>query len=269
MNTVMDSSKDCRALAREDGNGVQHGSKLTVMIFCLLALPWVVAFGQASPHAQGSANVGNAKPAQVTYENGRLTVIANGSSLSKILEQIRGKMGIVIEGNVLHDPVMGQYGPGYPRVVLKKLLDPTSYQYKMVSDGTPYSVTKVVLRLRSVADATAEKSSESAGPAPAAAATGTTAATAANVKSGNDGSDGAAALTSDVAQSPGRPAVASAAAGPTKTVPLVASPDGSPYLKGTNISVRQLQQRTAEEERRRSERLTKESQEKQADDGSK
>ncbi len=265
MNTVMDSSKDCSTQAREDGNGVKHGCKLPAMIFCLLVLPWAVAFGQASPHARGSASVGEAKPAQVTYESGRLTVIANGSSLSKILEQIRGKMGIVIEGNVLHDPVMGQYGPGYPRVVLKKLLDPTSYQYKMVSDGTPYSVTKVVLSLRSVADIPAEKSAESAGPAPAAAATGTTTATAATVKSGSDG----AAPTSYVVvvQSPGRNGVA--AAGPTKTVPLVASPDGSPYLKGTNISVRQLQQRTAEEERRRSERLTKESQEKQADDGSK
>src|SRR5271170_3583626 len=148
MNTVVDSSERCKAQARKHRNGIKHGRKLPAMIFCLLALPWVVAFGQSSPHAQGAASVGEAKPAQVTYEHGRLTVNANGSSLSTILEQIRDKMGIVIEGNVLHDPVMGQYGPGYPRVVLKKLLEASSYQYKMVSDGTPYSVTKVVLSLR-------------------------------------------------------------------------------------------------------------------------
>jgi len=231
------------------------------MILCLLALPWVVAFGQNSPHAQAAASAGEAKPAQVTYEHGRLTVNANGSSLSKILEQIQDKMGIVIEGNVLHDPVMGQYGPGYPRVVLKKLLEASSYQYKMVSDGTPYSFTKVVLSLRSNADAPVEKSAEPAAALPATAAPA--AATAATVKSG---SDGAAPATPYVVQSPGG---AAAATGQTKTLPLVASPDGSPYLKGSNISVKQLQQRTADEEKKRSERLTKESQEKTADDGPK
>lgn len=254
MNTEVDSSKECRAQARKHRNGVKHGRKLPVMIFCLLALPWVVAFGQSSPHAQGAASVGEAKPALVTYEHGRLTVNANGSSLSKILEQIRDKMGIVIEGNVLHDPVMGQYGPGYPRVVLKKLLEASSYQYKMVSDGTPYSVTKVVLSLRSDA-VTAEKSAEPAATAPAA--------TAATVKSGSDVAAAATpAATPYVVQSRG---MAAAATGPAKTVPLVASPDGSPYLKGSNLSVRQLQQRTVDEEKRRSERLTKESQEKEAD----
>jgi hypothetical protein len=251
MNTVVDSSERCRAQARKHRNGVKHGRKLPAMIFCLLALPWVVAFGQSSPHAQGAASVGEAKPAQVTYEHGRLTVNANGSSLSTILEQIRDKMGIVIEGNVLHDPVMGQYGPGYPRVVLKKLLEASSYQYKMVSDGTPYSFTRVVLSLRSNPDAPVEKSAEPA------------AATAATVKSGSDvAAPATPAATPYVVQSPG---VAAVATGPTKTVPLVASPDGSPYLKGSNISVRQLQQRTVDEEKRRSERLTKESQEKEAD----
>jgi hypothetical protein len=268
MNTVANSSKECGAQARENGNGVKRGRKLPVMIFCLLALPWVVAFGQSSPHAPGSGNVGEAKPAQVTYESGRLTVIANGSSLSKILEQIQGKMGIVIEGNVLQDPVMGQYGPGYPRVVLKSLLDPTTYQYKMVSDGTPYSVTKVVLSMRSnVAVATGGTST---GPAAAMATTAVKsagpAASAGTVKSGSDGSDAAAPPTPYVVQSPG---VASAATGQTKTTPLVMSPDGSPYLKGSNISVRQLQKRHSDAEKLRSERLTKESQEKEATDGNK
>ena len=256
MNTVLDSSKECRALARADGNVVKRGRKLPALIFCLLALPWVVAFGQSSPHAQGAASVGEAKPAQVSYEGGRLTVIANGSSLSKILEQVQAKMGIVIEGNVLHDPVMGNYGPGYPRVVLKALLDPTSYHYKLVSDGTPYSVTKVVLSARPEAVAPVERSVEknaerSAGPAP----------TAATVRSGSDVSDQAAPSTPYVVQS--QPGATAATAGSTT---MVASPDGSPYLKGTNISVRQLQKRHAEAEKLRSERLTKEAQEKEASD---
>jgi len=263
MNTVLDSSKECRALAREDGNGVKRGRKLPVLIFCLLALPCVVAFGQSSPHAQAAASVGQAKPAQVTYEGGRLTVIANGSSLSKILEQIQAKMGIVIEGNVLHDPVMGQYGPGYPRVVLKKLLDPTSYHYKMVSDGTPYSVTKVVLSARADAAAPVEKTVEkSAGPTPVVPAAAST------VRNGSDGSGSGdqGGPTPYVVQSPGGPGVAAATAGSTT---MVVSPDGSPYLKGTNISVRQLQKRHADAEKLRSERLTKESQEKEASDTNK
>jgi hypothetical protein len=264
MNTVLDSSKECRALARENGIGVKRGRKLPVLIFCLLALPCLVAFGQSSPHAQAAASVGEARPAQVTYEGGRLTVIANGSSLSKILEQIQGKMGIVIEGNVLQDAVMGQYGPGYPRVVLKKLLDPTSYRYKLVSDGTPYSVTKVVLSSRTEAPVTVQKTGEkSTGPAPAVPAASATVKSGSAGSDGREGSDQAAAPAPYVVQSPGG---APATAGPTT---MVVSPDGSPYLKGTNISVRQLQKRHADAEKLRSERLTKESQEKEVSDGNK
>jgi hypothetical protein len=80
-------------------------------------------------------------------------------------------MGIVIEGDVLQDSVMGSMVQENPRVVLKKLLEASSNQYKMVSDGTAYSVTKVVLSLRSTADATAEKSVESASAPTATAAT--------------------------------------------------------------------------------------------------
>jgi hypothetical protein len=186
-------------------------------------------------------------------------VIANGSSLSKILEQIQAKMGIVIEGNVLHDPVMGQYGPGYPRVVLKKLLDSSDYRYKMVSDGTPYSVTKVTLSLHSEPDAKAEQGIGPAVPRPAG--------TAAAVKSGSDAGTGSAVSTPAsptpyVGSAPGLGMVA----GPPKVEPMAVSPDGSPYLRGSNVSVRQLQQRTAEEEKQRSQRLTKESQQKEADD---
>ena len=253
MNTVLDSSKEGKTLARDNKNDVKNGRILPVLISCLLALPWVVAFGQSSPHAQAAASVGEAKPAQVTYEGGRLTVIANGSSLSKILEQVQAKMGIVIEGNVLHDPVMGKYGPGYPRVVLKALLDPTSYHYKLVSDGTPYSVTKVVLSARPEAVAPVERS---AGPVPAAA----------TVRSDSDVTNQAAASTPYVVQSPAQPGATATTAGSST---MVASPDGSPYLKGTNISVRQLQKRHAEAEKLRSERLTKEAQEKEASDSNK
>jgi len=261
MNTVASNSKEYRGQAREDKNGAKRGDMLPVMIFCLLALPFG-AFGQSSPHAPETGCIGEAKPALVTYAGGRLTVVANGSSLSKILEQIQAKMGIVIEGNVLQDPVMGQYGPGYPRVVLKELLDPSGYKYKMVSDGTPYSVTKVALSLHSEPDAKVEPNAGPAGSRPA----GTTAA----VKSGNDAAPGVAVSTS-VAPTPyvvSSPALGVVGA-PTKAEPMVVSPDGSSYLKGSNVSVRQLQQRTAAEEKLRSERLTKESQQKEADDANK
>ena len=82
------------------------------------------ATAPVSPPAPG-ASANSARPARVTYAEGRLTVTADNSSLNQVLREISRKTGMKITGGVGDERVFGTYGPGPPADILARLLDGT------------------------------------------------------------------------------------------------------------------------------------------------
>jgi len=64
-----------------------------------------------------------AKPAAVSYNDGRLSVAADNSSLTDILHSIAHTTGMKITGAPAEQRVYGNYGPAAPLAVLQALLD--------------------------------------------------------------------------------------------------------------------------------------------------
>ncbi len=62
----------------------------------------------------------------VSYQQGQLSLIADGSSLNQILRDISRQTGMKITGGVVDQPVYGTYGPGPPAQILVALLDGTN-----------------------------------------------------------------------------------------------------------------------------------------------
>jgi len=81
-----------------------------------------------APAAKSSSEVAATPPpqpehqAQVGYQLGQLTVIAENSSLNQILRDVAQKTGMKITGGVIDQRVYGTYGPASPSVVLGTLL---------------------------------------------------------------------------------------------------------------------------------------------------
>jgi len=102
-----------------------------------------------------------AQPARVTLNGGSLSVDANNSSLSQILNDLASSSGMTIDGLGQDQRVFGIYGPGNPRDILSSLLDGAGYNFLMVGatpTGTPRAI---VLTARSNAPLTA---SQNGGP---------------------------------------------------------------------------------------------------------
>ncbi|HVW77413.1 MAG TPA: hypothetical protein VHB45_07355 [Alloacidobacterium sp.] len=82
-------------------------------------------------------------PAQVTFNNGNLTVNAENSSLSQILHDISSKTGMQVEGTPRDQRIFGNYGPASPREVLASLLDGLGYNTMLVgslANGAPRQI---------------------------------------------------------------------------------------------------------------------------------
>lgn len=92
------------------------------------------------------------EPAKITLASGKLTVEANNSSLSQILQQIAKAGGMKIDGlrtGGNADPrVFGSYGPGAPRDVLSDLLNGTSYNVLMMGNTAAGIPREMALSLR-------------------------------------------------------------------------------------------------------------------------
>jgi hypothetical protein len=71
--------------------------------------------------------------AEVTFNNGMLTVKADNSSLNQILYDIARQTGMKINGGVVDERVFGHYGPSRPGVILGTLLDGTGSNMLLVS----------------------------------------------------------------------------------------------------------------------------------------
>jgi hypothetical protein len=66
-----------------------------------------------------------AQRAAISFNAGKLSVVATNSSLNQILRDISRLAGITITGGVSEERVFGSYGPGAPSAVLDELLDGT------------------------------------------------------------------------------------------------------------------------------------------------
>jgi len=90
-------------------------------------------------------------PATVTLANGKLTVTAQNSDLTAILEQIARTSGMNIEGLGKSTRVFGVYGPGNPRDVLTDLLAGSGYNFVMLGGGNGSAPAKLVLTEKTAA----------------------------------------------------------------------------------------------------------------------
>ncbi|MBA2682101.1 MAG: hypothetical protein H0U76_27375 [Ktedonobacteraceae bacterium] len=81
-----------------------------------------------------------ARQAIVSLKNGKLTIEANNSDLTQILQKIADISGMTIDGLNKNTRVFGVYGPGNPSDILTKLLVGCDYNFMMVGkteDGAP------------------------------------------------------------------------------------------------------------------------------------
>jgi len=88
--------------------------------------------------------------ARVTLSGGSLSVEANNSSLSQILDQLESSSGMTVDGLGQKDQrVFGIYGPGNPRDILSSLLDGAGYNFLMVGTTEKGTPREIVLTARS------------------------------------------------------------------------------------------------------------------------
>jgi hypothetical protein len=100
-----------------------------------------------------------ARPARITLNDGLLTIQADNSSLSAILQHLTSAGGMTVDGFRQDQRVFGSYGPGNPRDVLSSLLQDAGYNFLIVGTTDQGTPKEIVLTARSGAGATS-------GPAP-------------------------------------------------------------------------------------------------------
>lgn len=88
-----------------------------------------------------------AAPPKVGFQNGLLTIVAQNSTLSDILGEVRKLTGASIDiPTNANERVVTRLGPGAPRDVLVSLLNGSSFNYVMIgSNADPSGVTDIVL----------------------------------------------------------------------------------------------------------------------------
>ncbi len=85
-----------------------------------------------------------AKPASVTFVDGKLSIEAMNSSLRAILNDLEQRTGTRVEGLNKDERIFGVYGPGDPQEVLAALLDDSGYNVLISgqrADGAPRAIT--------------------------------------------------------------------------------------------------------------------------------
>ena len=86
-----------------------------------------------------------AQPATVSLKNGKLTVEANNSNLTQILQDVAHISGMTIDGLDKDARVFGAFGPGNPRDVLTHLLVGSGYNFVMAGDTTDGAPRQLLL----------------------------------------------------------------------------------------------------------------------------
>jgi hypothetical protein len=92
----------------------------------------------------------HAQPAAVTLKDGTLTIEANDSDLSQILQSLSRQSGMIIQGTVTDVRVFCNYGPRDPGDILTELL--TGLGYNIIMVGTTHEAVPRELMLTSRPD---------------------------------------------------------------------------------------------------------------------
>jgi hypothetical protein len=100
--------------------------------------------------AQGrapGAKPSEAKPLQITYEDGELTIIAENVPLSEVLSSVRKVLGadIDIPASAAGQRLWVRFGPGPARRILRDLLDGTELDYVIQASETDVDGVQSVL----------------------------------------------------------------------------------------------------------------------------
>jgi hypothetical protein len=123
----------------------------SILRIALVAVLVSTVAAQTNPSAQrksDSATRSAARPAEVTYANGQLSVLANNNSLAETLAEIRNLTKAKIEGVQpgAAERVSGEFGPDTPRAVVGALLASSHYNFILVSPpGNPAVLQRIVL----------------------------------------------------------------------------------------------------------------------------
>lgn len=107
--------------------------------------------GTAPPPSPLTSEQTGANQLRVSYEDGKLTIIAENSVLSDVLSAVRAQTGADIElpPGASGQRVWAQLGPGPARGVLATLLDSTNLDYVIrASETDPQSIQSILLILR-------------------------------------------------------------------------------------------------------------------------
>lgn len=75
-----------------------------------------------------------AQEAKIVFDNNRLSIHAENSSLAGILRQVASSSGMKVEGLGGDERVFGTFGPGAPRDVIADLLNGTAYNVALIGD---------------------------------------------------------------------------------------------------------------------------------------
>ena len=96
-----------------------------------------------------------AVPPQVSYQDGKLTIIARNSTLGDILRAVHAKTGASIElAGSAPERVVGQFGPGPSRDVMTSLLNGSHFNYVMLgSEAHPEQLERLILTAKAGGDA--------------------------------------------------------------------------------------------------------------------
>ncbi len=103
---------------------------------------------------------------QVSYQNGKLTIVARNSTLGDILRAVKARTGAEVDlpGNVT-ERVVGQFGPGESRDVVASLLNGSHFNYVMMASETNPNQLKTLI-VTSKASSAPESSAPTAGNQP-------------------------------------------------------------------------------------------------------
>jgi hypothetical protein len=109
------------------------------------------ATAQPEQQLSSAAAPSTAKPPQVTYEDGQLTIIAENCALSDVLKALRSALGADIDLPAGVDQhIWVHLGPGPARRVLRDLLDSTEFNYVIQASETDADgILSVLLTQRS------------------------------------------------------------------------------------------------------------------------
>lgn len=91
---------------------------------------------------------------QVTFQNGKLTIIARNSTLGDILRAVHTKTGANVEvSGSATERVVGMFGPGPSRDVVASLLNGSHFNYVMLgSEANPDQLQHLILTPKGAAD---------------------------------------------------------------------------------------------------------------------